>query len=299
MDEESVDALVGLVDRRRELLGAVVEQPREKPALVETLDVSRTTIDRGLRRLREAGLAVRTDDGFAATAGGRLLLRSVRRHRADVAAAGDARDVLAALPADLDLPCVLMRDATVHEAAPPAPNRALAPLRDLLGRADRAAVLSASVADERSVHLFRERACEGLALEMVFSETVLSYLVAEHRDALAAYLSAGPVYSVSDLPFSLVLAETPTGRECQVVLFGTTGEFVGLVVADTPGAVAWAERTVERHRGRADRIGDGTVTGPDAEAETGSVLDGERVSGPGSGGAHEGTGTGPGEARTD
>ncbi len=65
----TLDVLAVVFDRL-DLLELLVEEPRTKPDLVAALDVSRSTVDRGLRRLETAGVIEYTDGRFVLTAMG-------------------------------------------------------------------------------------------------------------------------------------------------------------------------------------------------------------------------------------
>jgi predicted transcriptional regulator len=60
-----------LLMRRSDLLQVIADEPRKKRDLVRDLDVSRSTIDRGVRELRNFDL-VRYSDGYELTPTGRL-----------------------------------------------------------------------------------------------------------------------------------------------------------------------------------------------------------------------------------
>lgn len=68
-ERETVEVLV----RRMDVVERVRDRPMEKPALVEALDASRSTVDRAVRDLETHGLIAYTDDGYTTSTLGELV----------------------------------------------------------------------------------------------------------------------------------------------------------------------------------------------------------------------------------
>lgn len=79
MDEQDRTATIEVVARRSDFLEYLAESPQEKPAIVESLTHSRSTVNRAIRTLEDAGLLQQTSDGYVTTVAGRL---AVERYRA-------------------------------------------------------------------------------------------------------------------------------------------------------------------------------------------------------------------------
>src|SRR6056297_4211338 len=88
------------VGRRADFLERLAEEPLRKRAMVDALGHSRSTVDRAIAALEEAGLVERTDEGYVSTLAGRLAVERYREYVADSAAVLDAGGVLAPLPTD-------------------------------------------------------------------------------------------------------------------------------------------------------------------------------------------------------
>lgn len=69
---ENDDDFVRLLEQRGEFLRCLESSPRQKPDIVEALDWSRSTVDRALRELEQAGFVERTGEGYATTLAGQL-----------------------------------------------------------------------------------------------------------------------------------------------------------------------------------------------------------------------------------
>ncbi|QOS10740.1 HTH domain protein [Haloferax gibbonsii] len=64
---------IGVLNRRSALLECLLQQPRDKRTLVDKLDVSRSTIDRGVRELESAGIVAYEGGMYGLTPVGEFL----------------------------------------------------------------------------------------------------------------------------------------------------------------------------------------------------------------------------------
>ena len=71
--------LLELLDKRIDLLGVLLDGPRDKRALVDELPSSRSTVDRGVRELEVHGLVTFTGEGYALTTVGELATSEFRQ----------------------------------------------------------------------------------------------------------------------------------------------------------------------------------------------------------------------------
>lgn len=111
-----------LVQRRVDVLGAFGTDPLAKGDLVGRLDASRSTIDRALAELREAGLVAAADGGYRRTPTGRLALAEPERLRRGVGGVVEASDLLGGLADDAELDTELLAGARVVEATTGTPE---------------------------------------------------------------------------------------------------------------------------------------------------------------------------------
>lgn len=239
--------LLELGNRRFDVLERLADGPASKPTLVDDLDVSRSTVNRALRELEEWHLVERTDEGHVPTLSGRLLADALDRYLGDLSTLAEANRLLAELPADTRVPVELLRGAAVHHPTPPSPNRALNLVREHVERADRTRCLVGALADKYAAEFFRNRIEAGMEFEAVFDDDLVSFLLAERRTAIRTYVEGGDVYTVEDIPYSLVITEGDDVA-CQFVVYDDDGALAGLLVNDDPTAVEWAESTFERYR---------------------------------------------------
>lgn len=238
--------VVALVTRRRALLDALREGPASKPDLVAALDVSRSTVDRGVRELESAALVRRAAGTVRLTTPGRLCLRAHDRLHAATRGVDAARGLLEDLPAGSVPDPVLFEGATVVEGTQAVPSRPLEVVSGYLEDAERVHAVSLSVVP-RMVEQYRRAVTEdGTDVTMVVPEGVLSRLLEAHEDALAAVLEAGAsLHQVAtEPPYGVLAVDRPSGPVAALLVHGDGG-LRGLVANDDPLAVAWARSYVQ------------------------------------------------------
>lgn len=244
MDDQSATDLSDLVGRRIALLEALVGPPREKRAIVEACDRSRSTIDRAVRELSDAGLVERRDGGYAATTTGAIAADAYRAMLDDLDAVARAQPILDRLPPSESPPPAALSGAEVALAEPPEPRRVYDPMFDLLSSARRYCGLSASVGEPRTGEAIRDQAvAPGNSSEFVIDAAVVDHLRRESGELLRSAMVEGGmvVHEHPSVPFGLGIGYTPSGPEVIVVAYADSGDAVGTLVGDDPAAVAWAE----------------------------------------------------------
>ena len=250
MGRDAVSDLVRTLCNRHEFLVALRVAPREKRTLVETLGVSRSTVDRALRELEAEGLVKRTERGYRLTAAGHLaatLTDAMLSATSDLHAA--AEPLRAASP-DAPLDLRLVSGATATEETERVRSQRLSSVLDLLMEASRAYILAPVISRPRSF----DRVCEAVLdadtdVEMVFEASLAEQLLPPNVDRVAAMIENGftPLVTTG-VPFGLVLGETADGWETHLVTYGDDGDLRGVVSNDTPAAAAWAWETYQRFR---------------------------------------------------
>ncbi|WP_255149807.1 helix-turn-helix transcriptional regulator [Halorarius halobius] len=188
---ESQESVFSLLCRRSSLFSALLDGPRTKPELVESLDVSRSTVDRCIRDLEAAGLVERVDGGFGLTLPGRLLFEEYDRYRERAAGVLDALEALAVLPPGADIEAGALRGAEVTLADRTAPYRPVEPYVGAVREAEHIDHISTALGP-RFVDSFRDAIVQGgAAARLVLSESVSKRVVTDHTETLATMLDTG------------------------------------------------------------------------------------------------------------
>lgn len=242
MNRDDICGFVQTLCQRHEFLVSLRAGPREKRVLVETLDVSRSTVDRAIRELQSEGLVERERRGFRLTAAGQL---AVSFTEGLLSVTGDLRaasEVLDPVPASAPVDGRVVRNATVTEASRATRHRPLTAVDELLHEATRLYGLAPLITRRRSMeHLAEAVTDRGADAEIVFGESLAEQLLPSMGEEIRSMVRNGfTPFSTDDLPFGLVLGETPDGWRTCVVTYTDEGDLRGVITNDTPGATAWA-----------------------------------------------------------
>ncbi|WP_227354604.1 helix-turn-helix transcriptional regulator [Haladaptatus salinisoli] len=256
---DDLNDTIATVTKRSQFLSALSSGPIPKRDLGDELGVSRSTVYKAVRELREHDLVERTDAGLELTLAGRLLEAEYDAFRGCVEDVRRTRQLLSILPTDCDLPMALLDDATVALAERHAPNHPVQYVEEIVSEADVTRGFS-PVALPQYVELFHEQAVRGdLSAELVLERPVVRYLVTDYGDRLQEALRSGglSVWETTDtLPFGLIAVEGERDGVC-VVVYDERGELRGLVANHTREATAWGRELFESYRDGADYIGGG------------------------------------------
>lgn len=242
-DDLDGQQLRDVVRKRTDVLASICETPARKPELVDRLDVSRSTVDRAVDALVEAGLIRRVDGDYCVTPHGRLALEAHQEYVSSTDRFAEAAPLLATLPVETTINRSLLEHGTIRVAEPHAPENAITEAVRELKSAEQLLVFS-PVVKSSYVRLVHEQVAERglevtLVLEAGASESLASLAdVTESVEHLLASESFSLYATDRELPFLLYLM---LGEESDTV--GLTvhedGGLVGSVVADDPDAVAW------------------------------------------------------------
>jgi len=257
MDPGERDDLVQTLTRRREILQALDDRPRDKPALVRELDVARSTVDRAVRQLEYRGLTERGPDGIALTTSGEVALDVYGEFTTQLESLWDRQDIVAELPSREFAPPVLLSGADVVRSTVSAPDRPVLAFVDLVEEATHARGFSPS-AYGAYVDAFERRVVEGeLTAELLFSDEALAELTTTHRDAITRAAATGrvAVHRVESLPTTgvIVLERADAGPMVAMGVHDHTN-LAAVVTNDSPDAVEWARELVDGQFERGEAI---------------------------------------------
>lgn len=131
------ERLIAAVATRPKMGEALLDESREKRALVDHLDVSRLTVDRATRELETLGLIEYASANLRPTEIGRDVARKYKAFETRLDGLVAASDLLTALNPNVDLKTGLLTDAEVVPAEPVAPHVPGTRLTELLQGVDR------------------------------------------------------------------------------------------------------------------------------------------------------------------
>ncbi len=256
-ENASVGGLISTVTKRAEFLSVLSSEPTPKRDLQDELGVSRSTVYKAVRELREHDLVERTDDGLSLTLAGQMLEAEYTSFRGRVEDVQRTRQLLSILPTDCEIPSTLLDDADVILAERHAPNHPIQYFKRIVSNSDSVRGLS-PVALPQYIELFHERSVSnGMPVKLVLEQPVIEYLVTDYSDELREALNAGGLSvweTEATLPFGLVVGEG-TQDEVGVVVYDARGELRGLIANRTSKAVEWGRDTFESYRNDATHVG--------------------------------------------
>lgn len=242
------------VSRRRPLLAALESGPSDKRTLCESLECSRSTVDRGVRELEWLEFVRRDDETYRLTTAGRLALAE-HRHSTDVleSIAGTS-DLLADVPQDASMSAALLTGARTLEPPSHAPTKPLQSIVDLVGSADRVRGLKSAERIPRLREQLRDRVVDGdLDGEGVVTLEFARYIRETYPDWFREVVVDGgfDLYTVESIPYELVLVETPTTSRVFLFVLDDSTAIQGILENDTTAAFEWAQRTYRQFRASA------------------------------------------------
>jgi tetratricopeptide (TPR) repeat protein/predicted transcriptional regulator len=245
----NADRLLVLVAEREEILETLTDGPLAPRDVVDRVDASRSTFNRAIRELDDAGLVDRTSGDCTLTLTGQLMLDRYRRFRQETDAIAAADRALAPLSRDAPIDPAALVDADIHLSDGSTPYRPEERLHEVVRTASRYRAVLPALDDPRHVRLLYEHVItDGLPAALVVPRTLVDSLSDRFPRRLAAMAETGDfILRAGDVPpFGVVVAETDDGDGATVALavFGNPG-IHAVAVADTDRASEWAERLLE------------------------------------------------------
>ena len=246
MSESPGADLLRLLAHRGALLERVAEGTNDRRDLVAELAVSRSTVNRGIKDLLDAGLLVEGSDGFALTRYGRLALEVYRTGEQ----LARVEPLLEWLPADL--PLATIRNAEVVFTEPPVPQRPVDDIRSMIEGATEALALAPAVYPTIVESTVEAVERSGLSATVVVDETVLEGLWSERPDVMEAGVATeGYTLLATEraVPFGLLVVDD---RLASIGAHDDAGRLLGLLINEDRETIEWAEATFEAYRRSAE-----------------------------------------------
>jgi len=245
MSDQHPHELLHTVNRRWECLQAIVEQPQEKRALVETLSMPRSTLDKVVRELEQAELVAYREGVWQPTIAGEATAAAYADCAASVASIHDAGTLLSPLEGRPDIPTAVLDGAESYPAEEPVPDAVLTEFLDRVGVADRIQGVAPRALSGYTDRVFRVADDNDTTLEMTLADSVFEQLSTLDPETVADRLEA-ELFSVYRAPvdsaFGFWIGEDPD--HLGLIVYADRGVH-GIIVNDTPAAVDWG---LERYR---------------------------------------------------
>ena len=246
------------VSNRADVLATLEAGTSNKPALVEELDVSRSTVDRAIRELIDAGLVENEGGVYRATGTGRQAIDAYREYADLTDDIATARAITEALPPAAPFDVTLLEHADVRLAESHAPESAITGAISMLREVDALRGFAPVIKSNYASLLYEEMIGRGLSVELIIERRSRESLttIADEWDELAELLAADEVTVLetdAELPYALWIM-TGQDREAAGVTVHESGSIVGTITNDSRDAVQWCRRQYESIRADAEPL---------------------------------------------
>ena len=243
--------------QRQNFLETLVDNPCTKPEIVDSLSVSRSTVDRGIGDLIERGCVEKAGSRFQLTETGRLALEARLQYEATLDQIQAAGPVLE----EIDLESIsleFLRGATVNVADPRRPWKVLDQSRELVTDAETIYGTGPAVFQKFFDDISRSVENRGLICELVIDETVFESLDSAQVTELRELMKRGAgTLLLTDLndSFAIWVLELPDSEYAGITVYSSAG-FEGVIYNDTPNAISWARTQYQERKASAERCWD-------------------------------------------
>ena len=252
-----VEEVLDLVATRTDFLKLLDGDRMPKRTIVAELDYSRSTVNRVIATLADAGLVADTPSGCQTTLVGSLLIDQYNEYVQTVTNVLDGDEVLTSLSLDTNLPPDVLADAEVSIAGGSNPYEPYHTIETLLDRSvGQVRVYVPTFSNPRGIGLAQELATK-LDLELVFDDELLGELRSDIPEELDELFNCEKFtgYKTADGPeHTIFVVNTDSGTEGAIVAHSAERELVGCIVTSNPSATQWMEQRYSEIRSESERL---------------------------------------------
>jgi len=253
---ESDTGIRRVLERRSPVLATLQASPARKPELVAELESSRSTVDRAIGELTEAGLVEKDGSEYTVTTAGRIVHREYREYERATDAISSTTAFVNHLPRDAPVNTSLLEGASITMGADHAPDQAIKPSNELFKRATRMRGLAPVVLSFYPSNIAEQLAEGDLTVEIVAEPDVLEALptLPEFGTVSLSEVDGLELYeSDQELPYALWIMDTPESRYAGITAY-KDGGVAGVLINEAEKAVQWAEDQYAQYREETDEI---------------------------------------------
>ncbi len=253
MSDPEVANVANIVTKRERTLRILTDGPRRKTGLVESLDQSRSTLDRAIRELEEAGLVEPVNGGYRATSFGRNALETYLTYQERLDGLCEGASLLEPLPPDTPLGPAFLTHADVSMADPSAPDRVIEQVFDSVDAAEGLRGLAPATLTGHLETFHQHATRGGCHPEIVVTESVFDHLLRVRGERLEQSIRNGEVRLMKGpvpLRFGLWIVDD---TEAGIIVYTETG-IKGVAVNDTDAALEWTNEVYDRVSSKATPV---------------------------------------------
>ena len=234
--------LIQILFKRKAVVDCLHEGITGKREMVQSLDISRPTVDRSIRDLEEQGVIERRDGGYKFTLYGLFVVNKFRNILSTYETFIKVRPLLLSLPSETDLTMNVLEQAEVTVPDEYAPLEPLRYCEEEISDASEIKVILPTLLP-RQLEFFAEQAeTATLEIDLIVREEAVEVLLtsyAEYLDALLNTDGRGRVWSTpSPTEYGVLLIDA---AEVHIIGYSKEGGITAVITNDSNAAVEWAE----------------------------------------------------------
>ncbi|MFC4438731.1 MULTISPECIES: helix-turn-helix transcriptional regulator [Natrialbaceae] len=241
--DESRQELLTEAVRRSDLLTALQSSPASPSELEQSLDISRSTVHRALKTLKELNLVEKTGGQYELTGVGMFVARETSVYRERVDAAMSLEPFLNLVEVD-DIPVEHFADAEVTRPKPRQPHYSVRRIIDLIERSEHLRIFS-TIISPFYVDVAHREMLDGMEIQAIFNEGIIDIVLGEYEQEAYEAFETGcfDVYMHANLPFELFLFDDRIGMAAH----DQNGIARVFVETQSEEAIDWATDLYERY----------------------------------------------------
>jgi predicted transcriptional regulator len=241
-----------LLQQRHECLRSLSTDPKSKRALVDDLEIPRSTLDGIMRDLEDADLVSYANGEWRVTHFGQCALSTYNQHHSHLCSLSNAAPIINVLSPEAPIGCEFLIDVEVYEGSSAIPDDVLHVFLESVSDATRIRGFS-PVAIVAYADQFYANATNvsNYQLEIVLPQSLFECLSARNPAKIKEALQDANVNLLqASIPvsFGLWIADT---NQAGIIVYLDHG-IRGILINDTDEAIAWAEAQYDRVRQEAD-----------------------------------------------
>ena len=240
------------VIRRRPLLRSLRSGPASTGDILDSVDMSRSTVHRALNSLTDYGLVEESGDEYRLTSVGNIVSRGAETFGSRTATALSLDQFLNSINGQAEsIPVEHFTDATVVRRKARQPHATIHRIIEFIEQSESLRMFS-TVLSPVYVDVGYREMMDGMEIDAIFDEELIDLILTEYPEKAYETISTGnfDVYAHSGLPFELFIAEEKVGMAAH----NCNGNAEILVECRDPAAVEWAESLYARHLSDAESV---------------------------------------------
>lgn len=251
MPEEKQEFLLEAV-RRAPLLRALRSDPADPSDLLDSVDMSRSTVHRAVNSLQDHDIVEESNGTYELTSLGEILAEEMEAFGARAWTAATLDQFLNAIELNGNgFPVEHFVDADVTRRKARQPHATIHRIIRLIEGSGSLRMLSTVLSPVHVDVGYREM-MNGMEIEAIFDRELIDIMLSEYPEKAYETITTGnfDVYAHDGLPFELFIFDDRIGMAAH----NENGNAEVLVECDDPAAIEWAENLYSKHLSQADPL---------------------------------------------